>query len=93
VLTFIPSAEDLGNHLVEGYLTDGIQKTPFSFIITVINKAPLFATKLYNIQVKVMEKAKYSLPKIIDEEVQSIKVSPIFDGNPKLPSFISFDSQ
>ena len=40
-----------------------------------------------------MEKAKYSLPKIIDEDVKSIKVSPSFEGNPKLPSFISFDSQ
>jgi hypothetical protein len=53
----------------------------------------MFETKLFNIQVKVMEKAKYSLPKIIDEDVKSIIITPNFEGDTKLPSFISFNSK
>jgi hypothetical protein len=55
LLTFNPKVQDLGQHPVEGYLTDEIQQIPFSFIIKVINKAPAFATKLKNLQVLVLD--------------------------------------
>jgi hypothetical protein len=41
----------------------------------------------------VLEKVKYSLPEIIDDDVQSILISPGFEGSTKLPLFITFDDK
>jgi hypothetical protein len=46
MFSYSPAVTDLGSFTIEGYLSDGILKTPFSFQVKVTNKAPYFLTKL-----------------------------------------------
>ena len=40
-----------------------------------------------------LDKVKLSLPDIIDDDAQSVLISPGFEGSSKLPEFITYDNK
>ena len=75
VLKFTPKPENLGVHTIRGYLSDGTplkKTTPFSFQVKVINKAPVFMTKLEELRVEVGKSARYIIPEIEDDDPKGV---------------------
>jgi hypothetical protein len=73
---------------------DGVslqQKTPFSFNIKVINKAPVFLAKLEELSVKVGRTVRYVIPDVVDEYPEGVSLTIVYQGLTKLPSFATFD--
>ena len=94
VFNFKPKPGNLGVHTIRGYLSDGtpLQKTtPFSFQVKVINKAPVFMTKLEELRVKVGRSARYIIPEIEDDDPQGVSISILHKGSTRLPGFATFD--
>ena len=72
MFSFSPAVTDLGSFTIVGYLSDGIEQTPFSFQVQVTNKAPYFLNKLKDLSLKVKERSNYTLPGPIDDEFQQV---------------------
>jgi hypothetical protein len=72
MFSFSPAINDLGSYTLSGYLSDGIEQTPFSFQLQVTNKAPYFLSKLKDLSLKVKERSKYTLPDPIHDEFQPV---------------------
>ena len=91
MFSFSPAVTDLGSFTIAGYLSDGIEQTPFSFQLQVTNKAPYFLTKLKEISLKVKERSNYTLPDPRDDEFQPVFIKTSLLGSPSLPNFMTFD--
>ena len=91
MFSFSPTVTDLGSYNIEGYLSDEILQTPFSFQLLVTNKAPYFLSKLEDLSLKVKERSNYTLPDPRDDEYQTVDVKTNLLGSLFLPSFMSFD--
>jgi hypothetical protein len=72
MFSFSPAINDLGSFTIAGYLSDGIEQTPFSFQLQVTNKAPFFLSKLKDLSLKVKDRSKYTLPNPIHDEFQPV---------------------
>ena len=91
MFSFSPAINDLGSFTIAGYLSDGIEQTPFSFQVQVTNKTPYFLTKLKDLSLKVKERTNYTLPEPRDDEFQQVFIYTNLLGSPFLPSFMTFD--
>jgi hypothetical protein len=74
MFSFSPAVTDLGTFTIAGYLSDGIEKTSYSYQVQVTNKAPYFVSKLKEISLKVKERSNYTLPDPRDDEFQPVLI-------------------
>ena len=81
---------EIGNHIIEIKLSDGIEEKIYTFTVSVINTSPKFSVStLVDYEMNIGEVYKYRLPDQLDDEKLPIRVTLSLTGSRPLPSFIN----